>query len=82
MYCSYYQAQVNRPTSWFVVAVLKSFEHMVFYRTLDVATSTFEFFVPKDTEDYFLQIIDYLQKQGYITELKKLANRLAVAQDS
>ncbi len=79
MYCSYYQAHVKRPTSWFVVAALKSFEHMAFDRTIDVATSTFEFFVPQDTEKYFLKVMSYLQKNDYIEDLRKLPNRLELA---
>lgn len=76
MYCSYYQAHVKRSTAWFVVAVLKSFEHMSFDRTIDSQASIFEFFVPIDTEKYFLQVMDYMQKKGYVENLKKLPNRL------
>lgn len=52
-YCSYYQAHIKRPYCWFLVAVLRSFEHVAFDRTIDKNNSIFEFFVPHDTEKYF-----------------------------
>lgn len=76
-YCSYYQAQVTQEYCWFLVALLRSFEHVAFDRTLDPSTSTFEFFVPVDTEPYFLSIMDYLQKKKIVNQLEKLPNRLA-----
>ena len=75
-YCSYYQALVDRASTWFVVAVLKSFEHMSFDRTLDIEKGLFEFFVPSSTEKYFLKIMEYLTAQGHVHDLKKLPNRL------
>ncbi|HXW86127.1 MAG TPA: hypothetical protein VEK38_02170 [Candidatus Bathyarchaeia archaeon] len=77
LYCSYYQATVDRPLSWFVVAALKSYEHMSFDRTIDVASSTFEFFVPESTEQYFLQLMDYFSAQGLVKNVQKLPNRCA-----
>ncbi len=74
---SYYQAQVDPAHGWFFVGVLRSFEHMAFDRTLDVQTSLFEFFVPQDTENYFLDLMDYFKKEQIISNLKKLPNRLA-----
>lgn len=75
-YCTYYQAQVVEKYCWFLVAVLRSFEHLSFDRTYDRATSTFEFFVPQDGEDTFLQVMDYFKKEGVITTLQQLPNRL------
>ncbi len=75
MYCSYYQAHVVPITGWFVVAALKSYEHMLFDRTLDVDRSIFEFFVVPTAEDTFLELMDYMTQHGYVTELKKLPNR-------
>jgi len=74
--CAYYQAQVDRTLSWFVVAVLKSYEHMSFDRTIDVESSTFEFFVPESTEQYFISLMDYFATQGLVKNLQKLPNRL------
>lgn len=76
MYCSYYQAHVVPVTGWFVVAALKSYEHLAFDRTLDVERSTFEFFVTPAAEDTFLAVMDYMQFHGYVTNLTKLPNRL------
>src|SRR4029077_17030302 len=56
-YCSYYQAHVKRELCWFVTAALRSYEHIAFDRTLDTATSLFEFFVAPSTEKYFLEIM-------------------------
>jgi len=76
MYCSYYQAMVDRTNAWFVVAILRSFDHMAFDRTLDVATSLFEFFVPPAREDQFVSLMEHLQEKGYVSDVKKLPNRL------
>ena len=76
LYCSYYQAHVQRELCLYVVAALRSYEYIAFDRTLDAATSLFEFFVPPATEKYFLTLMDYLQSEGFIYDLKKLPNRL------
>jgi len=75
-FCSYYQAYVNREQSWFVVAALKGYDHLSLDRTLDVATSLFEFFVPPAQEELFLQVIARLQEKNLIRDLQKLPNRL------
>lgn len=77
LYCSYYQAHVQRELSLYVVAALRSYEHLAFDRTLDAETSLFEFFVPDSTEKYFLTLMNYLQSEGFIYDLKKIPNRLA-----
>jgi hypothetical protein len=75
-YCAYYQARVERELCWFVTATLRSYEHIAFDRTLDTATSLFEFFVPESTEQYFLTIMNYYQSCGLIHDFQKLPNRL------
>jgi len=75
-YCMYYQAYVERSRCWFVVALLKSYEHMSFDRTIDNETSRFEFFVPSSTEQYFLEVMEHLSKIGLVSGLEKLSNRL------
>lgn len=75
-YCSYYQAHVERESCWFVVAILKSYEHLAFDRTIDTESSLFEFFVPFSTESYFLELIAHLESKGLVRDLKKLPNRL------
>lgn len=74
--CSYYQAIVERSACWYVVAILKSFEHTAFDRTLHVKESRFEFFVPADMEPSFCAIMAYFQEQQLVFDLKKLPNRL------
>jgi len=76
-YCSYYQATIARRESWFFVAVLHSYDHMSFDRTLDIQNSVFEFFVPQATEHYFLEAIKQLEERGLVFDFKKLPNRLA-----
>lgn len=73
---SYYQAQVDPINAWFFVGVIRSFEHIAFDRTLDVQTSRFEFFVPEDTEIYFLDLMNYFTREKIISDLQKLPNRL------
>ncbi len=75
-FCQYYQAQVKKEDCWFFVAILKSFEHVAFDRTIDKSSSLFEFFVPQATERYFLKIMAYFQEDGTVYNLKKLPNRL------
>jgi hypothetical protein len=61
---------------WFVTSALKSYEHLLFDRTIDVPNSIFEFFVAPSVEPYFLEIMAYMQEQGYVSDLKKMPNRL------
>lgn len=75
-YCFYYQSNVLPSHCWLLVGVLRSFEHMVFDRTLDKQSSLFEFFVPEGQEDHFLEVMRFFEQQGIITNLKKLNNRL------
>lgn len=75
-YCLYYQALVEPSQCWFLVGILRSFEHMVFDRTLDKSQSLFEFFVPAGQERYFLELMRFLSDHGIIYDLRKLNNRL------
>lgn len=76
MHCVYYQAYVQRKDCWFVVAILRSFEHMAFDRTLDPQLSLFEFFVPRAMEQQFLLVMNRFLKSHVISDLKKHTNRL------
>jgi hypothetical protein len=76
LYCSYYQANVQRELCWYVTAALRSYEHISFDRTLDPATSLFEFFVPITTEKIFLAFMEHFQSEGLVRNLTKLPNRL------
>ena len=75
-HCSYYQAHVSRPDAWFVVAILKSVDHLSLDRTLDKQISLFEFFVPPSMEAQFLALMHYLELHNLIKNLTKLPNRL------
>ena len=77
-YCQYYQAHVNRQQAWFFVAVVRSYEHMMFDRTVDTELSIFEFFVPKDAESDFLKVMKKLEEVGIVWDVRKLDNRLAI----
>ncbi len=76
MYCKYYQAKVTRNKAWFFAGGLRSFDHLVFDRTIDKENSIFEFFVPADLEQYFLEIMHYFENEKIITEFKELPNRM------
>lgn len=76
-YCLYYQAHVEKKYCWFLVAILRSFEHVAFDRTLDKEKSIFEFFVPQDMEPIFLSLMHELQQKSIITYVYQLPNRLA-----
>ncbi|MBA3954593.1 hypothetical protein H0X48_04720 [Candidatus Dependentiae bacterium] len=76
MYCVYYQAHVEKKEAWFFVAVLRSYEHLVFDRTYDKAESIFEFFVPEHNEIEFVKLMHYFIKQNTITYFEHLPHRL------
>jgi hypothetical protein len=76
LYCSYFQARVKREECWLLTSTLRSFEHISFDRTIDKATSTFEFFVPAALESYFLKVMAYYEKIGLISDFVQLPNRL------
>lgn len=76
MHGLYYQAQVSEKDCWYLVAILRSFEHLAFDRTLDKETSTFEFSVPENNEAIFLELMEYFAKHGIIRNLERLPNRL------
>jgi hypothetical protein len=75
-YCSYFQAYIAKPYCWYVVAILKSHEHLCFDRTIDTPTNLFEFYVPVDRENEFLAMMGHFQAEHLISDLKKLPNRL------
>jgi len=75
-YCLYYQAHVDPPRGWILTAILRSYEHVAFDRTIDKERSIFEFFVPVDTEPYFLAAIKQLEDAGIVSGLVKMENRL------
>lgn len=76
-YCLYFQAHVLEKECWFLVAVLRSFEHLAFDRTLDKQASIFEFFVPAGNEATFLEVMHFFERQGIVDNLTQLPNRLA-----
>ena len=76
MYSVYYQAQVQRENVWFLTAILRSYEHLAFDRTLDTKNSIFEFFVSPGSEQHFLELFDYFIKNNIVTYVEKLPNRL------
>ncbi len=74
--CLYYQAVVKREECWKLTALLRSFEHVCFDRTLDKEKSIFEFFVPDNMERYFLSIMEEFKRIGLVSNLQQLPNRL------
>ncbi len=75
-YCAYYHAHLLRKETLKTVSILKSFDHVCFDRTVDAASGLFEFFVPEDQEQFFLKLMAYFEKEGTVSNLKKLPNRL------
>lgn len=76
----YFQATVHRELSWYVVAVLKSFEHLCFDRTYDADASCFEFFVAPDMADQFLKLMEYFKDEHLVADLQELPNRVALGE--
>ncbi len=75
-YGLYYQALVNREKGWYFTAILRSFEHMCFDRTLDKKKHLFEFYVPQSQKEKFEAIMNYFEQEGLVSELQQLPNRL------
>ena len=75
-FCLYYQAQIRKPDVLFVVATLKTFEHLCFDRALDPKESRFEFFVPLAYEEQFLEVMRAFEREQMVQDLEKLPNRL------
>jgi hypothetical protein len=67
---------VKREKAWLLVGIIRSFEHLVFERTLDKEKSIFEFFVPADLEHYFLELMKYFEQQNIISNFRQVPNRL------
>lgn len=76
MYGIYYQAYIYKEQCGFLVSVLRSFEHLVFDRTLDKETSFFEFYVSPDLEEIFLELMDYFVRTEVVHSYVKKENRL------
>jgi hypothetical protein len=77
LYCAYWQAEVVREQTWFLVAVVRSYEYLAFDRTLDKKKNIFEFFVPIQGEVSFIKLLARLQEKGVILTYRKLENRIA-----
>ena len=76
MYCHYYQAKLLRKKTWFVMGSFRSEENLAFARALKAEEDIFEFFVPQDNHEHFLDFMGYLQKNGYVLSFKKKENRI------
>jgi hypothetical protein len=74
---AYYQAHVVRKDCNYLVALLKSFDHMAFDRTIDVENSIFEFFVPDAMVPMFLDLMKHMEDIGAVSGLVQKPNRLA-----
>ncbi len=75
----YYQAHIDRQQCWFFVAILRSFEHLVFDRTLNKQESLFEFFVTPLMKDFFERLMVEFQSQGVVLDWSEQPNRLLIA---
>lgn len=75
-YCAYFQAYVKKEETWFFVATLRSNEHLLFDRTLDPATGLFEFFVPEESVDRFIALMDMYTQRGLVHGCVQRPNRL------
>ncbi len=76
MYCEYYQAKVLKKKTWFLSAVIRNESNVALARAVRDKNDTFEFFVPKDQEDYFLKVISLLKNKGIILDFIKASNNL------
>ena len=75
-FCSYYRAYVVKKKTCLFVAILRSYEHIAFDRTLDKQTGLFEFFVPQECEEIFVDVMHQLSSAGMVSDPEKIPNRL------
>lgn len=75
-YCLYYRAHLDKSKCWLVSSLLRGTEHVAFDRSYDPQQSIFEFFVPRDMEHVFLEVMAYLKAKKVVSELQKSPNRL------
>lgn len=73
---TYYQVTVKKSECWYFAAILRSFEHMSFDRTIDKANSIFEVMVSPGSEKSFLEIMDHFKEMGAVTNVNEMPNRL------
>ena len=76
MFGIYFQAHVPPASCFFVIGLLKSYEHIAFARTFDVDQSIVEFFVTLETKAIFLSIMEEFSRHNLLFNLKELPNRL------
>ena len=76
MHCQYYQATVVKKRAWFVSGCFRNEDHVAFARALDGSSTVFEFFVPKDQEERFLALINFLQEDGAVVSYEQKENRI------
>ncbi len=76
-YCVYYHATSEPKNHLFLVGILKSYEYVCFDRMLETQDGTvFEFFVPEEQEQLFLDLMARFEKMGVVNMVRKLPNRL------
>jgi hypothetical protein len=74
-YCLYFQSRVKKEKVWFLTSVLRSCEHLVLDRTIDLENSIFEFFVPSDFRDEFISLMEFFEEKKIISDLSEIPNR-------
>ena len=62
--------------TWFVTGALRAEAYWAFDRTLDQTTCLHEFFVAPAYEALFLDFMHTFEKMGYVSNLRKLSNRI------
>ena len=55
---------------------LRNESNLVFFRTIDSAKGIFECFVSKECEERFLDIMQFFETQGLVSDIEKKENRL------
>jgi hypothetical protein len=76
MYGIYFQAHVPPAHCFLVIGILKSYEHIVFTRTLFIDKSILEFFTTPETVATFLSVMNIFEKHAMVFDLKEMPNRL------
>ncbi len=75
MYSLYYQAKIDVARTWFVVGVLRNEDHVAFERAIEGGDGLFEFLVPQENRERFLELMEYFKQHGYVAWFEQQSNR-------
>ena len=74
---AYYRAHIPQEKVWFFVATIRSYDHLVFDRTVDIEHSIFELFVAPESVAEFERLMVWYTTHEVVYQLQRLDPMLA-----